>query len=132
MEFNFAYLAGFFDGEGSVGVYKRNWDRTKTIQYYTATMSLAQSGTWGFNFLSELQKKYGGHIRKAPNSDKKTMYHWQLDANKMLVFLEDILPFLLYKKEQVELVIKFQKLPCKRCDSVEAQFFEHKLKELKQ
>lgn len=126
------YIAGFFDGEGSVGVYKRNWDRTKTIQYYTSTATVAQSGKWGYEFVSLLKSEFGGHIRIAPNTDnKKQMYHWQVDADRCATFLKAILPFLRYKREQVELLLEFQTLESKRVDNLQATETADKIKELK-
>lgn len=129
---NLSWLAGLFDGEGSIGVYKRNWDRTKTTQYYTMTVCLAQSGSWGKALVESLQTTYGGHIRYAPGKSKKDMYHWQLDANKAALFLTEIKEYLWYKQPQAILALKFQKLPSKRVNNVEATNIHNKLKELKQ
>ena len=129
---NLSWLAGLFDGEGSIGVYKRNWNRTKTIQYYTLTVCLAQSGIWGKTLVESLQASYGGYIRHAPGKSKKDMYHWQLDADKAALFLNEIKEFLWYKQTQAFLALEFQELPSKRVDNVEATQIHDKLKELKQ
>lgn len=131
VEFDLAWLAGLFDGEGSIGVYKRNWDRTHKIQYYTLTVCLAQSGKWGKVLVDSLQKVYGGHVRYAPGKAKKDMYHWQVDAEKAVTFLAAIDKYLWYKQEQAALAFEFQELKSKRVDDPAATSLHDKLKELK-
>jgi len=124
VEFDPRYLAGFFDGEGSVGIYDRGQG------YYVLVVSLAQSGKHGETILKALQSKYGGYvgINKGPG---KTMWKWNIAANKAKVFLDDIAPYLVVKKDEVYLSTLFQTSAIKRNDNPTAQRLAAKVKQLK-
>lgn len=119
MAVDLKWLAGFFDGEGSVGIYPRNWDRTKTIRYYVLVVSLAQSGVNGKIVLDKLKSKYGGTVTQA-KSTGKPMFKWNIAANKAGKFLQDIEPFTILKKLQIQMAFKFNTLESKRHDNPNA------------
>ena len=92
-----AYLAGIIDGEGSLG----------------------QQGTSGFaldvgmaeeRFLNNICAHVGGAVYKAPPPKKPThrqIWHWRLTGQKLRVFLEEILPYLVLKQGEAKIIIAY-------------------------
>lgn len=96
------YYAGFFDGEGSVGLY-RNGQRTWHLRTQVTQNQTPQSN----ELLTELVGAYGGNLAamRAAIYRGGAVWNWQLNGAKAVAFLGDILPFLRLKKEQAELGI---------------------------
>src|SRR3990167_1222762 len=110
-----AYIAGFFDGEGSVCITKWKNHRTK-------------SGTWQHAVYVRVAGTKPGVIRlynqlfsphrnlQVSRYDKPTGYHkidsvvysWGCAGRNALIFLKQIQPYLILKKPQAELAIAFQ------------------------
>lgn len=95
-----AYLAGLFDGEGTVGYYNFR-DRHESTVMITSTDPRVM--TW-------IQEKVGyGNICTIRNSyhrRKHVVHHWRI-SNKPRVkdFLEAVVPYLIIKKDQAELML---------------------------
>lgn len=92
------YVAGYFDGEGYVGV-------PKTNGCYNVRVSL--SNTY-LPALVELQKQFGGVVSAKSKQVKPThrkTYHWRIGGQPAKEFLIAILPYLDEKKQQAELAI---------------------------
>ena len=102
------YIAGFIDGEAYLGIYL-----TPNKKTYITAVKVAQTAQ-GYEVLEYLREIYGGHIdtrtSKQPNhQDSKT---WVIKSKKgILKLLEDILPFLIVKREQAELMKEYCELP---------------------
>lgn len=98
-----AYAAGLFDGEGSIGIYnQRNRPRSFRLQ---CNLSLNNE------FLPRwFQMHFGGHvwIKHHCNSKWQNTYCWQIDCKGALPFLKVISPYLIIKRPQAEIAIKFQ------------------------
>lgn len=131
MEVNWQYLAGFFDGEGSIGVYNRNTDRTGTIKYYVLVVSLAQSGDIGERICTYLKENFGGSIYCQLQENRKPQWKWNVSANKAGHFLQQLAPHLYIKKAEAKAAIKFQGLKCKRDDDPIARKFAEEIKQMK-
>ena len=95
------YLAGFYDGEGYVGVSKSKRD--------SYTLKVAISNT-NFDMLKLYETKFGGKIRliKKEEEHYKVKYHWDITNNKALSFLKYIKQFTIVKRQQIDLAIEFQ------------------------
>lgn len=94
------YIAGFFDGEGSIGIYKRK-DRYNGACLRT---QLAQTKTRLSTILfEELKKRYGGNISTDISLSGRVTYNWQLNPKGVPKFLKDISPYLILKKSQAQL-----------------------------
>lgn len=136
VEFNLQWLAGFFDGEGSVGIYARNTDRSKLFKYYVLVVSLAQSGPKGQKVLQYCQEKYGGTVYQQKTNKTQTiskiMWKWNISADKAVLFLKDILPYTFIKSQQIKLSLDFQNLNSKRSDNITAAKIAELVKDLKQ
>jgi hypothetical protein len=113
--FETEWLGGFFDGEGSIGVYARNTDRTKKIKYYVLVVSLAQSGSIGEEVCKFLHTSWGGsyYLNKGKG---KPQWKWNISADKAAKFLREIEPWIVIKNKEAHLGIKFQHLENKRWD----------------
>ena len=133
MEYDTRWLAGFFDGEGSIGVYPINQNTTKTITYYVLKVSLAQSGNVGKLICGKLQSMFGGTAyRSIDKEGNKPQYKWNISANKAVEFLKFIEPHLIIKKRECELAIRFQSLESKREDFPEAGYIANEMKKIKE
>lgn len=132
MAFDARWLAGFFDGEGSIGVYSIGKDRTKTISYYVLRVSLAQSGAVGKLVCGKLQALFGGTVYQNKDSTiKKVQWKWNISSDKAAAFLKIIEPHLMIKKEESKIGRKFQVLKSKRVDNQDAHNYAEALKLIK-
>jgi hypothetical protein len=96
------YIAGFFDGEGSIYLSK------DASGYYRLNACITNACR---EILEIIQKMYGGYIRiKSPSSmGKKRVYELILTNKLAEVFLKDILPYLVIKKEIAEKALQYRK-----------------------
>lgn len=95
------YIAGFFDGEGSIGVYKAIKHGNER---YSLRTQLAQNySKLSFQIFEQLVGTYGGAISR---QDKKM--NWQLGSEAAVKFLIDIEPHLLLKKSQAQIASSWQ------------------------
>ncbi len=105
-ELNKAWLAGFFDGEGSVGF--TNANRTDT-KWMNIRVSLTQKDE--LDLLNEVKAYYGGSV--SPHSKRNGTYQWNLSAaDGVAKFLEDVLPFIRLerKRERATIILAIAKL----------------------
>ena len=93
-----AYLAGFFDGEGSIFIDK----------LYGMSCVITSTTKWA---LESFRFGFGGNItenKKIYNVSQHTTYQWKVKSTKAKIFLQAILPYLKLKKPEAEIAIKFQ------------------------
>ncbi len=90
-----AYWAGFFDGEGSVGIYK-----SKTHYQWRATISQNTPHT---RVLRDIRDTYGGSVSRSKTRPIECL---QLSTLKAYAFLRDILPYCTIKNKQILLFIQ--------------------------
>ncbi len=83
------YLAGFFDGEGSLGIYR------KTKGYHLKVQLAQNIYPESTMLFEEITAQYGGTLGVI--GGKK--YNWQISAVKAKNFLEVIVPHLKLKRE---------------------------------
>lgn len=114
------YVAGFFDGEGCVNITVRGKFRQVSLRVMIVNTEPM--------ILALLHTRYGGQL-PGPRQDLKK--HWKpfrqlvLTGYKAIRFLEDIAPFAILKKPQIDLALefwRFQQKPRKeRCDIITGQ-----------
>lgn len=94
------YLAGFFDGEGYVGI-------TSTGNgFYTLRVIVGQKHP---TVLLEIQKHYQGTITERLDKRSGVTYHvWECKAKLAEVFLRDIQPFSIEKSQQINLALQYR------------------------
>lgn len=106
------YWAGFVDGEGSIGIgmHKRANRGCRYGIEYAPQVSTCQSSKGAF-LVEKMKERWGGYVNHRDRSKKngawKDTMEWSLRGPHCKVFLEEILPHLILKKRQAELVLEF-------------------------
>lgn len=102
-----AYLAGALDGDGSFSLIKGS-SKTSISPLYYPMIQLANASK---NIIDLLYFEFGGHIglRKSyigkDGSKRLPSHYWKLEKSiKCLPVLEDVIPYLVIKKERAELL----------------------------
>lgn len=102
------YVAGFFDADGSIGVYAR---RGRGGQNYQVNVAIANSGKHGEIICQHLKDKYGGTVtfRKSKKEDtQRPIFWWRLTGGNVIEkFILDILEFSIIKKDQLGLSLQY-------------------------
>ena len=105
-----AYLAGFIDGDGSIGIYylgDHHRDNRNGSRYYIPRLSVCNANA---EVLEYLQYVWGGsllttaHEGNPHNPAGLYRLQWQAQAD-LLCILPEIIPYLVVKKEQAELLL---------------------------
>jgi hypothetical protein len=100
-----SYIAGFFDGEGSLGIYSSS----KKFNDCCLRVQIKQNESIEvckiFKFLYE---NYEGFTSKTITYSGKTCLTYSSSGNNACSFLRDIMEFSLIKKEQIRLAIEWQ------------------------
>jgi hypothetical protein len=107
-----AWAAGFLDGDGFITIQRRNQKvKDKVYENLYLRVGACQANKVP---LLELQKIFGGSIRdknSGPNHEcynRKQQYVWTLSTRQASDALQQLLPFLIHKKEVAILGIEFQ------------------------
>ena len=98
-----AYVAGFIDGEGNIGV-----SYFKSTGTYYLHITVPQTHRKPLEVLLET---FGGNIWNRPipkNPKHKQQWYWRVTRKLAASVLNELLPYLVLKKEQAELGIVFQ------------------------
>ena len=106
-----AYIAGLFDGEGSVSILSTMQKNLKEFKRGRKLTLLAYVTNTNEDILNWLNKIFGGNKKfKASGLGKKPCFRWQVGTRTAKEFLEIIYPYLKIKKRQAEIGIEFQSL----------------------
>ena len=107
-----AWAAGFIDGDGFITIQNRNQTiKGKVYKGHYLRIGACQANRTP---LEELQKLFGGNINiknSGPNKEnykRKTQYLWCLSTAKAAEVIEQLLPYLIHKKEVARLGLEFQ------------------------
>lgn len=97
-----AYVAGLFDGEGSVSIVKG----TKANNYHLQ-ISLGSTDEW---ICQSLKMMFGGSVslKNKASEHIHACWQWSMGSRQAYNMLLLILPYLHIKRPQVEIAIKFQ------------------------
>lgn len=99
------YAAGIFDGEGCVRITKQQRDNGRSLQY-AILVSISQKDG---RLMDWLYGNFGGVVYMShKTSQDNWVYNWRADNRKGYKFLKAVYPFLIVKKQQVEVAIRFQ------------------------
>lgn len=94
-----AYVAGFFDGEGSLGIYGENAE--------SFVIQLDSTCEYIVHFLAY---KYGGTVSVSHQSTAttQTSYKWRIrDTHQAVKFLLTVMPYLRLKQDQAALMLRY-------------------------
>ena len=96
------YIAGLFDGEGSVGIYRKSnkCSRRGWCFYLLVQIKLK----YGTDVLYEIQKRFGGYVRRRRDGQ----VCWRCESMLALNFLNAIKDYSRIKQAQILLAIEFQ------------------------
>jgi hypothetical protein len=106
------YIAGFFDGEGSIGIYRNKGSKDdRYLSGYrrpcwvrVVTINVAYKST-----LSLIHKQFGGSFRLLYGRDKrwKPIWSWSIGSKEGIKrFLTFILSYIREKKKQAKVMIR--------------------------
>jgi hypothetical protein len=96
------WAAGFFDGEGCIGVSRSK--KGKLCVYYSIQITAFQNVRAPLDIFAQL---FGGTIRYS-TTHSTGGWVWQLSGRALKLALEEMLPFLVVKREQAQIGIAFQ------------------------
>lgn len=104
-----AYLAGLFDGEGSVNIFKQpnKKDRINPCYYLEISIGNTHKGV-----LQWVLENFGGRLTH--NAEQYTKrnhatWRWRASSNEACALLTMMLPYLVVKREQARLAVEFQR-----------------------
>src|SRR5215472_5589059 len=101
MELSLPYLAGFFDGEGSIGIYTSGQSRGRTLRVQITQTITPQSTA----LLTAMRDRWGGSLCPFNKALRRPAWNWQASAARGYVFLCDVRPWLLLKADQADVVL---------------------------
>ena len=103
-----AYAAGFFDGEGYIGICGSQSRGSLCLE-----IDVTQVDPRPLQFLAE---HFGGKIKQRVRSkytstrNSRPSFLWRLHAKDAVMFLELIYPYLIHKRDQADLAFQFQRI----------------------
>ena len=103
-----AYIAGLFDGEGSIYISLRNNRPKSRSPEYSLRVSFVNTNEEVVHLIKD---NFGGSILsrfREPDKKRKLTWDWAVSYIKAKDFLKAVYPYLIIKKKQAELGIKFQ------------------------
>ena len=100
----YAYLAGFVDADGLIGIVSLAKEKRYVIQVSACNCNETP--------IQMLKEKFGGKIRKRiwKNKKWKPNYEWKLTSLKAKAVIQELLPYLKIKHEQAKLALEAQEL----------------------
>lgn len=99
-----AYIAGFFDGEGSVSICRHS-------KYKNRLVTIAAISQVDARPLKVLHELYGGSLMLLKNKPTRPggavqpIWRWQISNKQIEPFFNDIMPYLIVKKSEAELAM---------------------------
>ena len=105
-----SYTAGIIDGEGHIGIAKSSHPNCKTRnrkpEYHLRVAVKMCDG----KIIDYLYGNFGGHIgiKRTDNPKHSKQYYWVISCKKAAAFCKTLIPYLVGKKNQAELAVKFQ------------------------
>lgn len=102
-EAELAYFAGILDGEGSFVLH-----RHKDGYRFACQM---QVGNTDVRLLEWIRARFGGSVNRErrPNTTHKPVYRWVSQADTMDAVITAVLPYLIVKKDQAELMLAYRR-----------------------
>ena len=101
----FAYMAGYIDGDGCFYIGKQKI-KGRLTQKYVSSLTISSTNTLAFLDFHEI---FGGSVRPVSKFHKtwKKTYHYTTKKERSLQIAHHILPYLVERREECELMVKF-------------------------
>ncbi len=105
-----AYLAGIVDGEGSISIGNYAVTSIGTPQF-TTYLSVTNTNKAMIDWLVEKfgTKSYARTPRQLSKNSRKPVWLWQITGDRLLHICEKIIPYIVAKRKQVEIMIQMRK-----------------------
>lgn len=99
---NNSYIAGFFDGEGTISI--KHHKKSDTFQVVVTIVNT------DLNILEIIKNKFGGdiHVMYRSKNSHKTGYTWRISSRMAFKFLKEINPYSIIKKTRIKIALSFQ------------------------
>lgn len=104
MDAELIYLAGFFDGEGSIMIKHNGPSAARKNGVGSVVVSVGQTWDWP---LLRYQARFGGKIYRSTRG--RGHWYWRVTAKAAFQMLEQLTPFLLLKRPQAEAALAFSR-----------------------
>lgn len=105
-ELELAYLAGFFDGEGCIGIYQNG----NTKGYFLSVQITQNDSATSRPMLEQLRDLWGGSISgRTHQSTGNRRLGYTLTGDRAAVLLDALLPYLVGKREQALVAVAWQR-----------------------
>lgn len=97
------YIAGFFDGEGSIGIYLNGakYGRTLRVQL---TQTVTPQST---DLMTALRDRWGGSLCPFNKALRRSAWNWQVSAASGYAFLLEVRPYLLLKADEADVALRW-------------------------
>lgn len=105
-----AYLAGIIDGEGCVFIGNFSCNAKFKTPYFQTLILVSNTDK---ALIDWLYKTFGGSFIKytraqTPKNSRKEVFKWSIQGERLTHIGEVVLPFLICKKNQVEILLKMR------------------------
>jgi hypothetical protein len=97
------YFAGFFDGEGSIGVYPNGRG-----SYFLRVQITQTDGYESDALMREVRETFGGNLSRHVSLSKRDFWMYQVNSNLAAQLLLQIIPYLRLKCAQAEIAAGWQ------------------------
>ena len=110
-ETQLAYLAGMIDGEGSICITKARNKKAGRLGYgYRPVVHVASTNSVVLNTLQRWTGLGKARLFDDARENRKARWQWMIWSNQAAQIVNAVLPFLIIKKSQANLFLKFIKL----------------------
>jgi hypothetical protein len=105
-----AYLAGIIDGEGSIYIGNFSSNPKTNVPYYQTKIEVTNTDQ---GLIDWLCATFGGSKRaytpkQTPKTSRKPVFNWNTSGDRCRDICELIMPYLIIKKRQAEIMIKIR------------------------
>lgn len=105
-----AYMAGIVDGEGSIYIGNFSSNPKTGSKYYQTNIEVTNSDKPLIDWIAFI---FGGRIytytaKQTPKNSRRTYYRWIATGERVTHLTELLLPYLIAKKKQAEIMIKMR------------------------
>ncbi len=105
-ETDLAYVAGIIDGEGCVQIQKVKPHNREKSEQYKLQLRVYNTDRSLIEYLNQLFPAYTYDGSEKRNNRRK-QFCWHANGKKTVIILQQVLPYLVVKKEQALLAIEF-------------------------